>query len=91
LGKVAEYHRSGEWSDDGYLSAIAAIAHRGAMVPSVARQHVRLARLSGLRAVAAACAAGEVSRAHAVQIASVSIEERVFLDGNLDADDGEIV
>jgi hypothetical protein len=148
LAKVAAYDRSGQWADDGYLSASSAIAHRCAMVPADAKRHVRLARgLTTLPRVAAAFAHGDITRAHAVQIVSantperaaafdeleatfveaarrmdpkalrtvvryacdaldggspdartpsslhmsVSIDQRVFLDANLHADDGEIV
>ena len=77
LAEVAEYHQSGDWNLEHFLSAGAAIADACRMDPGVAQTYVTLARkLEELPAVADAFAAGHISKRHASVIASAHTRAR---------------
>jgi len=77
LTKLAVYARSGRWADDGYATAAAALAERCRMDRGMARSHVDAAlKLQRLESLRTALADGEVSREHALVIASAYTPER---------------
>lgn len=77
LTELADYDRSGDWAIDGYLSAAAALRTLCRMDPGVAQYYVHLARkLAKLPEVAAAYAAGDISRRHVQAVADAHTKER---------------
>jgi hypothetical protein len=77
LRAIGEYARSGDWQLNDYLTAPAALRARCRMSAGHAQRAVQLARkLDELPELAAAFAAGDVSRAHAEQITDAATPQR---------------
>jgi hypothetical protein len=71
LRTVNEYDRSGQWCDEGFVSAPAGIRNKCRIDQGVASSTLGLARkLRDLPAIAERLASGEISRAHAVALAT---------------------
>src|SRR5258708_21020283 len=71
LDDLAEYHHSGDWRDEHYASAAAAIGSVCHMDSGVAHAHVNLARkLEKLPEIADAFRAGDISARHASVVAT---------------------
>jgi hypothetical protein len=77
LANVADYSTSGAWAADGFLSASAALQHHCHLTRPAAAATVRLAvKVPRLSEMAAAFAAGEISRAHVQVVARAYTRER---------------
>jgi hypothetical protein len=77
LALVAEYDRSGEWYESGFLTAASAIGHGCRMNRGQASGHVSLAREpAALPEVTEAFTGGDISRAHADVIVDAFTPER---------------
>ena len=73
-----EYERSGQWRADGYLTCVAALRNACRMTDAAAHQNLELApKLDTLPELAAACAQGEVSRAHVLVVTKACTSERI--------------
>jgi hypothetical protein len=85
LRDIRAYERSGSWQAEGFVSTASALRKKCRMGHGAARGSVVLARkLEVLPEVAAAFAAGEISRAHAEAIAYAHTPDRAEMLENLD-------
>ena len=83
LREIRDYELSGAWQAEGFVSTASALRKKCRM--SIARGSVVLARkLEVLPEIAAAFAAGEISRAHAEAVAHAHTPDRAAMIENLD-------
>ncbi|HTL85592.1 MAG TPA: DUF222 domain-containing protein [Acidimicrobiia bacterium] len=87
LREIAAFDRSADWQAEGFVSTAAALRAKCRMVHGVAHASIALARkLESLPVVAEAFGAGEISRHHAVAIASAYTPERATMIEGIEAE-----